>query len=144
MKRLALACAASLLALGASEAGAQDGGLGTGPARAGGPPGIIWDPPPRHDRGHGGFGGAFWADDHETIVIEREVVREVPVAGPAPATPPPPRKPYKLGASYDSLPPGGCMKLIEGTTAYYHCGGEWYREVRTGSAALYKAVAPRL
>jgi hypothetical protein len=77
-------------------------------------------------------------------VIEREVVREVPVAAPAPAAPPPPRKPYKLGASYDSLPAGGCMKLIDEGQSYYHCGGEWYREVRTAGGALYKAVAAPL
>jgi hypothetical protein len=118
--------------------------MGLAGAASADPPGIIWDPPPRHDRGHGGFAGPFWWGDNETVVIEREVVREVPVAAPAPAAPPPPRKPYVLGASYDSLPPGGCMKLIEGTAAYYHCGGEWYREVRAGNVAMYKAVAAPL
>ena len=106
-------------------------------------PGIIWDPPPRHDRGFGGFAAPIWYGDHETLVIEKEVVREVPVAAPAPAVPPPPRKPYRLGASYDSLP-GPCLKLIDEGQSYFHCGGEWYREVRSGNAALYKAVSPRL
>ena len=33
------------------------------------------------------------------------------------------------------------MKLIDGGVSYYHCSGEWYRQVGSGSAVQYKAVA---
>jgi hypothetical protein len=73
--------------------------------------------------------------DHDVVthVIEREVVREVPVVAPAL---PPPREPYVIGHSYDSLP-GGCLKLVEGSARYFMCSGEWYREV---GRSQYKAV----
>ena len=94
------------------------------------------------ERGHGfkhGFGGVW--------VVEREVpvYVEVPVAAP-PVTPAPEqaqvekRKPYVIGASYDSLP-GGCMKLIEEGVSYYYCSGDWYRQAGWGRSATYKAVA---
>lgn len=87
---------------------------------------------------NGGLGGGVWIVEREVpVIVEREVViREVPA--PAVALPPEPRKPYKLGASYASLP-GGCMKMIEGGASYYWCGGaEWYRLV---GGSQYRAVA---
>lgn len=91
---------------------------------------------------HGGFGGVFIVEREVPIIIEREVVREVP---PAPPPSPSPegegskRKPYVIGSTYASLP-GGCMKLIEDGVSYYYCGGEWYKQ--TGK--LYRAVARKL
>jgi hypothetical protein len=85
-----------------------------------------------------GFPGVYVVE--RTHVIEREVVKEVPAA-PPPEPPPPPRKPYKLGALYDSLP-SPCMKMIDdgGKATYYHCSGEWYRQVGSGRAVQYAAV----
>jgi len=40
---------------------------------------------------------------------------------------------------YDSLP-SPCMKMIEDGASYYHCSGEWYLQVGSGSAVEYKAV----
>ena len=103
------------------------------------PPGGFRSPPPRVGGGgiHGGFGGAFFPIETETVYVEREVIREVPVAAPAPpAPPPPPRKPWSLGASYDSLP-SGCMKMLSDGVSFYNCSGEWYRQV---AAHSYKAV----
>jgi hypothetical protein len=94
-----------------------------------------------YKRGH--FTNFIILEREPTVVVEREVVvREVPVAAPAPSAPPPaPRNPYVVGNSYASLP-GGCMKMIEGGASYYWCsGGEWYRETAGGSAGRYKAVA---
>ena len=68
-------------------------------------------------------------------VIEREVVREVPVAVEPPQPPPEPRKPYVIGASYASLP-AGCMKMIYEGESFYLCSGEWYRQ----DGSQYKAV----
>ena len=53
------------------------------------------------------------------------------------------RKPYVIGASYDSLP-GSCMKLIEEGVSFYYCSGEWYRQVGEGRGATYRAVARKL
>ena len=73
------------------------------------------------------------------VIVEREIIREVPVEAPAPPPPPPaPRKPYVLGRTYASLPPG-CMKMIEGGLAYFGCGGKWYRGL--GAEGPYLAVA---
>ena len=95
---------------------------------------------------HGGFGGV-WVIERE---VEVPVYVEVPVAA-APATSPQPspegegekRKPYVIGASYDSLP-GGCMKLIEAGVSFFYCSGEWYRQVGEGRGATYKAVKREL
>jgi len=98
---------------------------------------------PGHHRGmHGGRGFffPFYVAERETVVVEREVVREVPVAVEPPPPPPPPRKPYKVGDTYDSLP-SGCMKMIEGGASYYLCSGEWYQQVGSGGATTYKGVA---
>ena len=88
-------------------------------------------------KGFGGFGGVWIVEREVPVIVEREVVREVPVAPPPP--PPPPRKPWVLGKSYASLP-GGCMKWIEEGVSYYGCSGEWYRQVGSGSNVTYKAV----
>ena len=89
-----------------------------------------------HDRG-GVFLPLFWDDQDEPVIIEKTVVKEVPVAAPPPPPPPPKREPYAVGKSYDTLPPQGCMKLIENGGSYYLCSGEWYRQV----GGKYKAVA---
>ena len=123
------AAAAGLLILAASPAYAQHVTVGG------------WSAPPRQ---HGGFRGGhgfnvqfFW-DDREVVVVEREVVREVPAAPPPPPEPPaPPRKPFVIGSTYASLP-GGCMKLIEGGASYYYCSGDWYRQLGRDQ---YRAVA---
>ena len=104
-----------------------------------------WGSPPRHHGGghHGGgphgkrgFQIPYVIVEREpAVIIEREIVREVPVIVEAPP-PPPPRKPYVIGASYASLP-GGCMKLIEAGASYYYCSGEWYRQ----AGNQYRAVA---
>ena len=91
-----------------------------------------------HDRHR--FYLPFFVGDRETVIIEREVVREVPVVVEPAPPPPPPREPYVIGKSYASLP-GGCMKMIEEGASYYLCSGEWYRQVGGGSAAKYRAVA---
>lgn len=97
-------------------------------------------PPPPHAHIHG-FRVPLIVVERETI-IEREVAPpDKPAEKPVtPEPPPPPRKPYVIGASYRSLP-GGCMKLIERGASYYLCSGEWYRQVGSGSGAQYKAVA---
>ena len=93
-------------------------------------------PPPQLPVANGflGFPGVYVVE-REVHVIEREVVKEVPAAPPS-EPPPPPRKPYKLGASYDTLP-SPCMKMIEDGTSYYLCSGEWYRQ----AGAQYVAIA---
>jgi hypothetical protein len=122
------ACAA-LLILAAAGAGAQSL-----------PAGGYRSPPPRVHGGGGGFHGfpgAFFPIESQVVYVEREVIREVPVAPAAPPSPPPPpRKPWALGASYDSLP-SGCMKMLSDGAAFYNCSGEWYRQV---AAHSYKAV----
>ena len=90
------------------------------------------------------FGGPFlgWPGVYvveRVHVIEREVVKEVPAAPPPEPPPPPPRKPYVIGASYDTLPTG-CMKMIQDAASYYLCSGEWYRQVGSDSGVSYKAV----
>ena len=101
----------------------------------------------RGDRFHGdhfrgGFSG-FWVEDRDPVVIEREVVHEVPVAVPAAEPAPPPREAYVIGKTYASLP-GSCMKLIEEGVSFYYCSGEWYRQVGEGRAAMYRAVKREL
>lgn len=100
-------------------------------------------PPPPQSVVHGtvnggipGFFPGFYYEREYVPVIEREVIREVP-AEQQPAPPPPPRKPYVIGHSYSSLP-GGCMKMIQDGAVYYHCSGEWYRQVGPDQ---YKAVS---
>ena len=98
----------------------------------------IPQPPPRH----GGFHGfpMYWPVEQETVIIEREVIREVPAEpAPAPVPPPPPRKPYAIGESYDSLP-GGCMKLIEDGQSFYLAAGN--RTGRWRRAATRRSRRP--
>ena len=85
-----------------------------------------------------GFSTPFWIWGEREVVHEvvHEVIREVPAApAPPPEPPPPPRKPYKIGASYASLP-GQCMKMIEKGASYFLCSGEWYRQVGAGYLAV--------
>ena len=125
------AAASALLALAPSEASAKSPGVGSGFRHRPVPPPVA--------DGFFGFPGVYVVE--RVHVIEREVVKEVPaVPPPEPPPQPPPRKPYAIGASYDTLP-GGCMKMIEDGASYYHCSGEWYRQVGSGSAARYEAVA---
>jgi hypothetical protein len=94
-------------------------------------------------RGHHGFGrgGSVIIIEQPPVIVEREVVREVPVAPPAPPPPAPaPRKAHVLGRTYASLPPG-CMKMIERGAVYFRCSGLWYREVRDEGGGRYRAVA---
>ena len=129
ISRLPIALFAVLAATGAGAAPIPTGGWRSPPPSPhhGGKPGF-----------HGGF-PIFVIEREPAVIIEREVIREVPVEAPAPAAPPPaPREPYKIGATYASLPGGGCLKMIEGGAAYFYCGGEWYRQVGRGQ---YKAVA---
>ena len=83
-------------------------------------------------------GYPYWVVEREVpVIVEREVIREVPVPAEPPPPAPTPRKPYAVGASYDSLP-SGCMKMIEGSQSYYWCsGGEWYR----AEGKQFKAIA---
>lgn len=114
------------------------------------PPDSIfgWD---RGHHRHRDFPGFIIVEREVPVIVEREVVvREVPaIAGTpnrvVPESPPQPRKPYAVGATYASLPSSGCMKLIEDGASYYFCGGaEWYRQVGEGSSVSYKAVARKL
>jgi len=91
---------------------------------------------------HGGRGVFFpvYFEREPTVVVQREVVREVPVPAEPKPPAPPPREPYAVGKSYDSLP-GGCMKMIQDGASYYLCSGEWYRQEGSGGAVKYKAVA---
>jgi hypothetical protein len=130
MNNLAFLAGAAALALASAPAGAQSASIGSRP----------WLPPPSPDSGHRmhGFHGNFIIVERDYVpVIERVVVREVPVApAPVAAPPPPPREPFVIGRNYRSLP-GACLKLIEGGASYYRCNGDWYRQV----GAQYRAVA---
>jgi hypothetical protein len=93
---------------------------------------------------HRGFNIPFFYPEREVIIEpvrqaqdRHEIIREVPLrqAQDTPPEPPPPRKPYVIGASYASLP-SGCMKMVEAGGSYFYCGGEWYRQVGSG----YRAV----
>ena len=92
--------------------------------------------PPRQNVITPGFGFGFPFVEREVVhhVYEREIIREVPVEV---APPPPPRAAFVVGKSYDSLPGGGCMKMIDSGATFFNCSGEWYREV---GSRQYKAV----
>ncbi len=94
-------------------------------------------PPPVAD-GFIGFPGVYVVE--RVQIIEREVVKEAPPPPPTPEPAPPPRKPYAIGESYSSLP-SPCMKMIQDGASYYHCSGEWYRQVSGGKDGPYLAVA---
>jgi hypothetical protein len=118
---------AALLALAPASASAQSRGL------------RLPVPPPPPIGVFNGFPGVWVVEREVPVIVEKEVVREVPVPV-VPESPPVPRKPYVVGASYSSLP-AGCMKLIEEGASYYYCGGgEWYRQ----SGKLYRAVEHKL
>ena len=141
---LAFGAAAAVMLSAASGAEAQQRPIGGGPrnwipGNGGGMQGMHG----RHGiHGRGGFFlPLFWDDRDHPVIIEKEVVKEAPVAAPPPAAAPPKRESYAIGKSYDSLPPQGCMKLIENGASYYLCSGEWYRQIGSGSAVKYKAVA---
>ena len=131
------AAAAAALIFAASKADAQQAGAVGGVARnnfsnhgggfRGGHRGGL----------HGGFGfGGVWVVERDyPVVVEREIIREVPVVVEAPPPPPPPRDPYVVGKSYASLP-GGCMKIVEPGVSHFYCSGEWYRQV----GSQYRAV----
>jgi hypothetical protein len=148
------AAMAGLLIFAAAEAGAQQRALGG--------PRIMLPSHANHfswEGRHGGFhgnGGGFGALRHAQdgrvfiierevpVIVEREVVREIPAPekeahSSAPLSPGQ-RPRFVIGSSYASLP-GGCMKLIEEGASYYFCGGgEWYRQV----GKQYRAVARKL
>ena len=137
---LAFGAAAAVMLSAASGAEAQQRPIGGGPrnwipANGGGMQGMHG----RHGiHGRGGFFlPLFWDDRDDPVIIEKTVVQEVPVAAPPPPPPPPKREPYAVGKNYDTLPPQGCMKMIEDGASYYLCSGEWYQQV----GSKYKAVA---
>ena len=131
---LAVGAAAAAMIFAASGAEAQQRSIGGG----------MRSPPPAHGGGmHGNHRFVlpfFVYERQDPVIIQREVVREVPVVVEPPPPPPPPREPYVIGKSYTSLP-SGCMKMIEDGASYFLCSGEWYRQVGSGSAVKYKAVA---
>jgi len=136
------AAVAALPVFAAAQAEAQQRAVAWGPRNNFSGNANHFSPEGRHGGFHGnggGFGGVFVVEREVPVIVEREVVREVPVVV-QPVAPPPPRKPYVIGNSYASLP-GGCMKMIEDGVSYYYCsGGEWYKQ--TGK--LYRAVARKL
>jgi hypothetical protein len=122
---LAISAAMSaLLVLAPTQADAQSRGVGGG---------FRHLPPPSANGPFLGFPGVYVVE--RVQVIEREVVKEAPAPPPPEPPPPPPRKPYVIGASYSSLP-SPCMKMIQDGASYYHCSGEWYRQV----GSEYRAV----
>jgi len=132
-----LALASVLCAFAAAEADAQQRAAGGGPR--------ITIPPPAPIGSFGTFPGVIVVEREVPVIVEREAPPP-PAAAPLPeqaqgGAKAPPRKPYVIGSSYDSLPPEGCMKLIEGGASYYYCDGEWYRQVGDGRDATYRAVA---
>lgn len=145
MRVTGVALCALLLLSAAADAQRQPAGGGPRNAIPSGG-GQAGDASPR-DRGErGGRGDKRFRGD--VFLIENEVVevveKEVPAAAGAPAAPAAApaaapeekREPYKVGNSYDTLPPG-CMKMIQDGASYYFCGGgEWYQRV----GGQYKAV----
>ena len=132
MTSASLRSLALLSVLCASVAGAQRSAIGAPRS----------PPPPTHGGMHGRHGVFFpvYFEREPTVIVQREVVREVPVVVEPPPPPPKPREPYVVGKSYASLP-GGCMKMIQDGASYYLCSGEWYRQEGSGGAVTYKAVA---
>ena len=128
------AAATALLVLAPVTAQAGSRSVGSGAGR-----GFRHLPPPPPHFGGGFVGFPVWGIEREVHVIEREIIREVPVVVEPPPPPPPPREPYVIGKSYASLP-SGCMKMIEEGASYYLCSGDWYRQVGSGSGVQYKAV----
>ena len=139
---LTVGTAAAAMLFAASETQAQQRPIGGGPrnwipSNGGGMQGMqgIHGRRGFHDRG-GFFLPLFWDDRDDPVIIEKTVVKETVVVKDPPP-PPPKREPYAVGKTYDTLPPQGCMKLIENGGSYYLCSGEWYQQV----GGKYKAVA---
>jgi len=84
------------------------------------------------ERGFIGGGGVIFYEEPQ-VVHDVVVVHDQPE--PPPPPPPPPRDPYVVGRTYRSLP-GSCLKMIQGSGSYFHCGEGWYRQV----GSLYRAV----
>ena len=128
----------AMLILAASQSVAQDQSAGAGPRNpipsGGGQTG------PGGATGVGTGGGHFGrARVNDVFLVEEQVIEVVepkeeeakPAPPPAapPAAEPEKREPFKIGNSYDTLPPG-CMKMIQEGASYYFCsGGEWYQRV---------------
>ena len=87
---------------------------------------------------HRGFHGGIILYNEREVVHDVVVVHDQPPEPPPP--PPPPRQRWVLGRSYSSLP-GGCLKMLMGSGAFFDCSGEWYRQV---GALQYKAVSAPL
>ena len=85
---------------------------------------------------HHGFGGGGFLLVPETEVVHDVVVVHDEAAEAPPPPPPEPRDPYVIGRTYPSLP-GGCLKMVQGGSSYFHCSEGWYRQV----GSLYRAVA---
>src|SRR3954465_9690786 len=98
----------ALLALAADPAVAQQRPIGAITPR--------YSPPPHQGRMHGfhHFSPRFLIyPEYVPVYVHDDAGDETPVAPSVAAPPPPaPRKPYVIGRSYSSLPPGGCLKLI--------------------------------
>ena len=125
---LAFGAAAAAMLFAASGAEAQQRPIGGGPRNSFSADGRM--------HGKNRFFLPFvWVEQQDPVVIEKTVVKETVVVKDPPA--PPKREPYAVGKTYDTLPPEGCMKLIENGGSYYLCSGEWYQQV----GGKYKAVA---
>ena len=85
---------------------------------------------------HRGFNGGFIFYEEPHVVHDIVVVHDQPTPPPPPSPPAPPSPGHVIGHSYDSLP-GGCMKMVERGVSYFHCSGDWYREV---AGRRYEAV----
>jgi len=131
MKLLPLLILGTVISALGNAADARSPGVGSG---------FRHSPPPQPPIADGflGFPGVYVVE--RVQVIEREVVKEAPPPPPPAEPAPPPRKPYAIGESYSSLP-GPCMKMIQDGASYYHCSGEWYRQVSGGKDGPYLAVA---
>ena len=125
---LAFGAAAAAMLFAASGAGAQQRPIGGGPRNSLPADGGM------HGKNRFGI-PFFWVEQQDPVVIEKTVVKETVVVKDPPP-PPPKREPYAVGKTYDTLPPQGCMKLIENGASYYLCSGEWYRQV----GGKYEAV----
>lgn len=130
MKLLPLLILGTVISALGNAADARSPGVGSG---------FRHSPPPQPPIADGflGFPGVYVVE--RVQVIEREVVKEAPPPPPPAEPAPPPRKPYAIGESYSSLP-SPCMKMIQDGVSYYHCSGEWYRQVSGGKDGPYLAV----
>jgi hypothetical protein len=90
-------------------------------------------------RHHGFGGGGFILYPETEVVHDVVVVHDQPAEPPAPPPPPPaPKEPWVMGRTYASLPPQGCMKMVEKAASYFYCGGDWYRQVGSRSYVAIK------